>query len=425
MIDVLTVRASNAVTSGDVVKRLGIISLDAPPTWPESVVGQVEYTLIEPASMVQWISAEFVGVEDQSTDAVRVRFVDADGDSFYLDESDFKFKAVADTTSWDADYSRPAVMACLDLWTRQSLQIVVGLVSTENFPRPQVGDLKVALDLPTWEGAAAQAARRVAEAVDQIEPIVVHMETLTADQSRWLMGNPHSEINMELTELIQAAINGRHKSATLTDGVVELDGPAAKAGDSVRIAVKFKPSTSVRRMGTIRVINETPAWVLSNLITEGGLNGEVSPIGVNGIEVRRRKLDMQITVRGVATRQADALYMRAALQEYFSNGVEVVFDSCRSVQAQVEGLVEVLSGGRQSLPECIGVVRVTMDEYLGYRRVRNARRQVDDGQGGTTTELVTNEIELTIGGIDGTVHLDITAEDFEEGETPCPLGNGC
>ncbi|KKL73182.1 hypothetical protein LCGC14_2077470 [marine sediment metagenome] len=403
MIDLLTLKASRAIRTGDVRYRRGEVYVAHPRDLAKS--GTVEFDAIEPDGRVLWMSAEVLGVDDPGTDAVRIRFSNG-SQQYYLDQDDFKFKLVTDTDSWVDEYTRPHMLGNIDLWTQGSLKLVVHLVVTKQYPDPRIKDAVVLLDLPAWEGAAAQAIRIIATGVRDLRPILIHGSTLTEDTSEFNIGSPYSEHQIVLEEIVQVTLDGVHKSAELSDGKIVLLGPPARAGQAVKIAATFVPTITVRRVGEIRVISQTPAWVMSNLILGGGLNGRLAPVDVSGTEVERRYVDLQITARGASHRQADALAMRAAILEAFSSGFTVCIDSGRTFSAQIENQVEVLPGGSASIPEAIAIIRLGMTEFTSHRTIRNSRVENDDG----SFEVMTNVIAL--GFPDAGLDLEVTSEDF-------------
>jgi hypothetical protein len=291
---------------------------------------------------------------------------------------------VSTPASWDTEYSLPYLLANLDLWSMPEMQLEVRLEGTDENPNPEVSDVRVLVDHPTWEGAITSAVRAVATKVESTEFVLVHTETLSAARGSWKIGKPHSEHNYDVRSLVQVTIDGRHKSASLVDGEVVLEGPPAPSGSSIEIAVKVRPMCTVRRGDESRTINMTPSWWLSSLVTEGGLVGTTTPMMVGGREVSVREQELRITVNGLAQRQADALAMRLALQEAFADGLVVTMPSGRTVYAQLDGLVEVVDGGSANLPMASGTVLVVVREYVFAKLVRDQR---DEEGHPVTTEL--------------------------------------
>lgn len=387
MIDVVVQRATTATLTGDARSRLGKVQLSDKDLGTD---GTATFGTFAPTSLVRWLSAEIEGVENQGCDAVRVR-IGTDSKLYYFDEDDsLRIKEVTDESSWDAECSSPLALASLDLWTEQTLRIVVHLESTQCNRAPSIRGVMVAMDLPVWEGAIAQAARRIVALVGEIRPVLLHTETLTSAKSEWKLGEPHSENGHVLTEIVRVSVDDVERPATLADGVITLDGPAAKAGQAVVIAVKYQPQTSVRRVADVRIINKLPAFLVDDLVRGGGLNGTLPPVNINGLEIRRRMVELRIQVRGVAARQADAFAMRAGMQEKFGGTEVITLSSGRTIGAVAMEVVEVTSSGTDSMPIAIGTLHCPTTEYTGYRRVGAARR----GEPGAYT-LPTNTITIS------------------------------
>lgn len=372
MIDVVTLRTAFAEIDGDVVSRSGLLHLTGDPSEPGE--GVATFTHVQPTKMTNFIAGEIVG--QFAEDSVRVRLSNGIG-QFFIDndeEDGLVIKEVTDTTTWDAEFTEPSLLGNLDLWTQPSLQIIVFMKRTARDRNPRVRSPLILLDHPTWPGAVAQAVRDIVRFVSTVEPVLIHEEVLTEDTSEWEIGEPFSEHGYVLTELVQVAVDGVHKSARLADGKVIVEGPAVRAGSTVEIAVRYRPSTSVRRVGEVLVLDKTPAWHASNLVTAGGLNGIATIVMVAGNEIQERKSELRITVNGVAHRQADALAMRIALERAFGDGLTVTFPDGRCVFAQLDGLVEVVPQGAGNLPMASGVVVLSLSEFVSSRQVRLPRQ---------------------------------------------------
>ena len=154
--------------------------------------------------------------------------------------------------------------------------------------------------------------------------------------------------------------------------------------------MKYQPQTSVRRVADVRILNKLPAFLVDDLVRGGGMNGTLPQINVNGLEIRRRMVELRVQVRGVAARQADAFAMRAGMQEKFGGTEVITLDSGRTIGAAAMEVVEVTSSGSDSMPIAIGTLHCPTTEYTGYRRVSAARR----GESGAYT-LPTNTITIS------------------------------
>ena len=375
-------RASLAERAGSVIYSQGSLRLDSTV---RRTFGTVTYPSISADEHVLWKSAELRGVHDQSTDAVRVRLSNGTTQYFIDEDDDMTLKPVTDTTQWDTEFSTPYHLGSLDLWTQRTLSIIVHMVATPSFPRPSVKGVDVLMDLPAWAGAVAHAVKAVVQKVATIEPIMVERfpfgtGTLSEATQEFKIGDPHSEHGYSLTSLVQVLVDGTHKSASLSNGIVTLLGPPAPPGSVVKIAVKYLPNTSVRRVGEVQIIDRTPAWVVSGLVVEDGLDGLISPLVIAGYEVFRRKVELRITVNGVAHRQADALAMRLALQSELAEGLLVRLPSGRCLSANLlDGVVEVIPQGSTNLPMASTIITLALDEFPRARLVKNARSEQDDG----------------------------------------------
>lgn len=392
MIDVVHQTAIAATISGSCRKLRGAVSLTSTKI---GTIGTVEFGTFAPRSLVKWLSAEIGGVSDQNLDSVRVR-IGTDDRLYYIDEADsLRIKPVTNESSWDSECSSPLSLASLDLWTDQTVRVVVCLRSTTNDRTPSITGLVVAMDLPLWEGVAAQAARKITELAAGMRPVLLHNETLAEAKSEYKLGEPHTEFGHQLTELVMASVDGVERSATLSNGIVRLMGNTPTAGQRVSIAVRYKPQTTVRRLSGVRIANQLPCFIIGDLVRGGGMNGTLPTIHVNGIEIRRRMLGLRIQVQGMAYRQADAYAMRDSIQETFGGTAVIVLDSGRTIGAAVIDLVEVSASGQDS-STAIGTINCPTTEYTGYTRVGAARR----GEPGSFT-LPTNVISIT--NADGTV----------------------
>lgn len=382
MIDVIVLQPKNAVMTGALRRRMSYVELSSTVA---GTLAEFVFPTISPAKMVRWIAAEITGVDDNSTDAVRVRIGDG-VDWFYFDESDsLKLKPVT-VDDWESQFSSPLAVYAISAWTRSQLAFKIALISTKSFRRPTFTGVAIAMDLPTWEGSVSQAVRRIATAVASIRPILMHAETLSTPTSEWRLGEPHTEIGFVLESVIHVVVDGKHRSAELVDGVVTLKGAAAQAGSTVEIAVTFIPQTTVKRAAESRLVTKLPMFTLEQLVQGGGMNGRYPPMNIGGVEIQRRFVDLQIVVNGVALRQIDALMMRASLQEQFNGSFSVVLDSGRSIGAAVLDLVQMVPSGRGDLPQCSGTVRCPMYEYVSHRRVTPFASPIGD--------LATNTISI-------------------------------
>lgn len=373
MIDVLSMRATDAVRSGSLRPSTGLVGLQGHPS--QAASGTLTFQPVCPSKMARWMSAEVVG--EFAQDSVRVRLLDQDGAAFFMDESSgLDIVAVDDPSQWDEQWMSADLLANLDLWTRPGLGLSVHLVRTGFDRDPRVAEVRVLLDMPTWEGAVHQAVKDIVTAVSQVTVLLVERFTLSADQQSWNVGTDFNELNLVVTELVQVTVNDRHKSARLEGGVVTLEGPPARAGDSVELALRFLPNTSVRRGQHVTTVDATPSWWCQQLVTEGGQNGSAPPIMVGCHQVRSRRVELRIVANGVASRTADALQMRAALQSALAGGVRVVFPSRREVWAHIDGLVEVITKQASNLPMCSGLVMCAFNEFVSAELVRNPRVQI-------------------------------------------------
>lgn len=369
MIDVVTLRHYLADLTGDIVPSQAGLRLSGGPN--ESASGTATYTTISPARMSVWKSAELLGRWDEITNSVRVRFSNG-VTQYYLDDTDMKFKEVTDTSDWTSEWTLPNLMKNLDLWTQESLEFVVYMERTST-DEPLVKEIKVLLDLPTWVGAVHQAVKEVIAFVGTIQPLLIHEETLSADRSEWKIGEPYTEHGYDVKSLQQVAVNKVHKSAAFNAGIVTLQGPAAKKGDQVEIAVRYLPSVAVRRVEEVAVLHKTPAWWVQDLVVAGGLNGISTVRMVQGYEVQERKSELRMTVNGIAHRQHDALQMRLALQEAFGDGLAIELDSGRCITAQLDGLVEVTPQSGTILPMATAVVQLSLSEFVYAKLAVNPR----------------------------------------------------
>lgn len=350
--------------------------------------GEIAYDLIGPDGPVVWLSAELRGVEPE-TDAVKVRFVDQDGDQWYWDDAPVPpdapgFYAVTSSpTDWDGEYSRAYQVVNIDRWSGTQLGIIVRLEPTKLYPYPKCGDFAVLIDLPTWEGAVHQAAKAVADYTSAIESrLVVVIDPTTEDIDELSIGEPRSEFGYALTGGDGVSVDGDASAYTMTvipsSGKVEFV-PTVPQGSDLRFAVRYLPQSSVRRMDDVLIISRTPAWVLSDLVRSAGLHGETSRETVGAYDVRTRRIELRIDVRGIASRQSDALQMRAALQDAFDAGLDVTLRSGRRVRAHLAPFVEMVPGDVQrQLPEARSTVVLAMAEVVSATLIRDQRDLATD-----------------------------------------------
>lgn len=370
-VDVLPLKSSLATRSGDVYVRSGRARLDGDS-------GTLTFCAIQPAKMVRWLSAEIPNLRDPSVDSIRIRLEDGNGTQWYFDPADGSIVEVTDTDDWSAEYMPAYMLGSLDLWAAPSLTIHVHLIKTASDSDPRVSGVNVLIDMPTWEGALAQVLYDLGAFVSQIDPILLHSETLSSDRSVWKIGVPHSEHGYTLTSLVQVTVNGSHKSATLSDGVVTLTGPSAKAGDHVEIAVKYRPTITVRRVDEVTVLHSVPAWILRNLAVSGGLVGDSPDVLIGGYEVREQAAELRVTIQGAASAVRDALAMRLALKNAFGDGICIMLDSGRSVAGALDGIVEVVEAGdEKNLPMASATVMIPLSEFTYARQTRKQRADAD------------------------------------------------
>ena len=371
MIEVLTMKHNQATRSGDLALVSGGIGLSGSLHCPAN--GTLTFTHIQPDKVTRWKAAEVNG--NFGSDSVRVRLSNG-VKQYYFDDS-LNIVEVTDVTTWDTEYSNPHLLGNIDLWTHTSLQLVVHLVRTSSDRNPVVDLARVLVDHPTWPGAIAQAVKDVVTFVGTVSPVLIHSETLAKPRREWKIGNPHSEHNYELNEIVMVTIDEVEKSATLSDGTVTLEGPEAPAGSTIEIAVKYSPNTSVRRVSEVRVVHRTPAWWIQDLVVAGGLNGIAVIVMVAGVEVQERRSELRVTINGIAHRQADALAMRAALNQAFGSGITITFPSGRCVFGQLDGLIEVVPQSSTNLPMASGILVMSISEYV-FGKVA-VKPRTDDG----------------------------------------------
>ena len=390
MIDVRTMKPSNASASGAFRRRTSYVELSSARV---GTLAEFVFPTITPAKMVKWIAADVTGVDDNSTDAVRVRIGDGD-DWFYFDEDDsLKLKQVT-VSDWNSQYSSPLAVYAVSAWTRNKLALKVALVSTRQFRNPTFTGVSVLMDMPTWEGSIAQTIREVVQAVASVRPMLVHTETLVEATNTWKLGEPYTELGFVLESIVHVTVDGKHRSAELSSGIVTVKGATVPAGSVVEIAVTYIPQSSVRRAAESRIISKLPAFTVDQLVQSGGMNGRLPPINIGGVEVHRRFVDLQIVVNGVSTRQIDALMMRAALQEKFNGTLVIALDSGRSTGAAIMDLVTIAPSGSGNLPQCSGIVRCPMTEFVSYKRVSPSTSVID---GGLATNVVSISTESDYG----------------------------
>lgn len=385
MIDVLVMRANDyASRSGDVELRyLGSIGTKRDST----TGGTLTFQRICPHKFARWKAAELMG--SFAHDSARVRFNRLNSNSttesttFFLNASTMTFDPVVDTSQWDDEWTEASLLANLDLWTAPDLQIIVHLVRTNFTADPTVTELRVLMDLPTWEGAVAAAARKITEVVGDIEPVLLYSETLSAPRAVFKLGVPHSEYGYTLTSVVLATVNGLERQASVSDGAVVLAGVTPPAGAVVEIAVKFTAKCAYLRGPTSRVLNQTPFWTVADLVVDGGLVGEAPKLYIAGHEVHQRRIQLELKINGTSTFVRDAFAMRAALQARFSRGLQICLPSGRGVFAQLDGLVELVDNTDPVLPMASGLISVAMVEYIDAYQFRNAR----NGNAPVYTEL--------------------------------------
>lgn len=372
MIDVVTIKASTHATrgSGVVFRSPGSLVLSGEPQ--RSGEGTVTFQEIVTADQVRWMSAELIGTfTDRS---VRVRLGDGSGRLWYFDSSTGELEPVADTTQWDTEWSAADLLNNLDLWTYGTLIVVAHMIRVTDHRYPELIELRVLADFPTWKGSVNQVTEAVMRAVSDSRPVIVHTETLTADRSTWKMGVPYSELNLEIEDVIGVTVDGLPRSATVSGGIVTIVGDPVRAGSSLSIAVSVVVKGTFRRVAGVRVTAATPLWVFDNVLTSGGLSGRANKVSVGNYEVDARRVELRISVNGVATRLADAFSLRDALQSVFNGGLSIRFPSSRGVYATINGLVEVLeTTALGNLPSANGIIQIPFMEYVAASQVRDSR----------------------------------------------------
>lgn len=388
MIDVLRCRPKDAVLSESARHARGRIVLSSRR---RGTIGVIEFGPFLPSSDHSWICAE-LNADPGYGQSCRVRIGD-EGGLWYWDESDsMTLKRVSDESSWDSEWSSPICLMSLDMWSGRALRVVVALVATAGSPTPSIAALDIVLSLPTWSGSVAQCAKSISDIVAALRPVLIHSEVLTADKSSWKLGEPVTEHGHVLTEVVACSVDGTRRQATLSQGTVTLQGPIARSGSTVEIAVAYAPQSAVRRMADARVVGKLPAYVVDQLVGYGGMGSPLPVLHVGGVDVFRRMIDLQVKIIGVAGRQADALAMRAALQEAFDASRTVELSSGRTIGILPMDMVEISASGPDKTPACIGTVRCAFEEYTSMRRTTAARRS---GAPGTTSITVTNQDQDT------------------------------
>jgi hypothetical protein len=391
-IEVVTLRTAEAVKTGDVVSGLAGLHLGG-ADYETSRFGTVTFTNVQPTKFMRWKSAEVLGRFDDYLKSVRVRMSDGT-DLFWMDVDDeFKIKPVTDSDDWSVEYTLPSSLGNLDLWTKDNLQLVV-YMTRKTGDNPIVQDVRALMNFPTWTGAVADSVKSVVDFVATIQPTMVEEITVSTSTSSFNFSS--NEHNFKFTELIQVLVDGKHRSASLTDGKVVLSTPAP-AGSTVTVAAKYLPNTTVRRVGEVRVLHQTPAWWIQDLVVGGGLNGKSSTLMVSGDEVKENRVELRMIINGIAHRQKDALAMRLALQEFFGPGLQIVFPSGRCASAQIDGLVEVIGQGSTGLPMASAVLKLVITEYVYSEKIRNARLYDDPNQAGNALVYSTLCIDLPDG----------------------------
>lgn len=377
MVEVVTLRTSEAVKTGDVVNSMAGLRLDG-SAFETQKSGTVEYTTVQPTKFVKWRSVEILGRFDDFLESVRVRFSNG-VQQYWMDVDDeFKIKPVTDTSDWTVEYTLPSSLGNMDLWTQESLQMVVYLTRGTG-DDPLVQDVRVLMDFPTWTGAVADSVKKVVDFVATIQPVLIE-EISVAEPTTVLKFNRANEHNFTLTKIEQVLVDGLHHSASLVNGNVVLEGAGAPAGSVITVAARYLPNTTVRRVGEVRVVHVTPAWWVQDLVVGGGLNGKSTTLMVAGDEVKETRVELRMIINGIGHRQKDALAMRLALQEAFGPGFTVEFPSGRCSFAQIDGLVEVIDQSSTGLPMASAVLNLVITEYIYSSQVKKARLFDDPNQ---------------------------------------------
>lgn len=408
MIDVLEVNSRLAATSGDVIVRKGRAYLRRDDI---GTSGTLTFPLLSPTGIVFWKTADITGVQDPSRDSIRLRLSNGTTD-YYIDvNDDMRIKEV-DVSDWDSQYFLPYVLSSIDLWTQTTLSVKAHLVSTDRDRNPSLRTLRVLLDLPAWEGSATQAVRQILQHVDDCRPILYYSDTLAAETSEWKLGEPHTERGYELTRLVQLQVDGRHKSATLSNGVVTVEGPPVPAGASIVIAAEYNPPCVVRRANEIKTIHKLPSFLCSGLIQEKStsVSGKMASVTIGNYSVTRRMVEARVTVRGVASRQADAFSMRNALAEKFTRGVEVCLDSDRYVTASIDDTIEILAAGGDGTPEAACRIICSLITYDAAAVA--VRSRTTDEADNIVPQTTTISMEMS-----GTLSQTVDSENIDSGNT--------
>ena len=394
MVEVVTLRTAEAVKTGDVISGMAGLQLDG-SVYQTTKSGTVEYTTVAPTKFVKWRGVEILGRFDDFYKGVRVRFSNGTT-QYWMDVSDeFKIKEVTDTSDWSSEYTLPSVLGNMDLWTQESLQIIVYMTRSTG-DDPVIKDVRVLMEFPTWVGAVADSVRKVVDFVATIQPVLIEDIPVSEATTR-IAFNSANEHNFELTEIVQVLVDGKHHSAELVDGAIVLQGAGAPAGSVVTLSAKYRPNTTVRRVGEVRFAHVTPAWWIQDLVVGGGLNGKSTTLMVSGDEVKETRVELRMIINGIAHRQKDALAMRLALQNAFADGLTVEFPSGRCSFAQIEGLVEVIDQATTGLPMASAVLSLVIREFVYTEKVKKSRLYDDPNQADNAPVYTTLCINLSDG----------------------------
>jgi hypothetical protein len=369
MIDLIEMKSSQASLSGDTAHvTLGTVASiwDSGP----SKVVVATFPLVQPCEYTLWKGA-LLQVDDPTDTRIRIRLSNGT-DDYWMNETTLVIAKVT-ATNWESQYSPAWVLDNLDLWTHPGLEVKVGLVSDPARRNVSCAGLSVLLELPTERDTIATAIRLIAGAMQDIHPIKIFVKTLTSRQTAFKLGEPYSEFGYDISALAQVTVNGDHRSATVANGIITLLGEPPNIGDVVKIAFNFDPGVVVKRHDKGPTPQKTPQWILSNLVTAGGLNGKVPTRTVGPYRVQGRRVDMQITVRGLDSLQDGALAMREALQSALADSIEVCLPSGRTAYATADGTVELLPSGGDSLPQAVGVIRLPLIEWTSFKKLRDTR----------------------------------------------------
>ncbi len=378
MVEMVTLGTDRATITGDVVRRMVGLGLQGSP-YESDKFGTATFIEVSPTKYVRWRSVEVLGRFDSSSDSVRVRVSDGTT-TYWMDASDeFKFKEVT-ATDWESEYIEPSLLGNMDLWTSPRMQIIV-YTTRATGDDPIVGDVRVLMEFPTWTGAVAQSVKDVVDFVANVHPVLIEDLVVSTPTSK-IEFNSANEHNIVLVELVQVTVDGAYRSASLQNGDIYIEGSPVQAGSTITIAARYKPTTTVRRVSEVSVVNTTPAWWIQDLVVGGGLNGKATLALVGGDEIKENRVELRMIINGIAHRQKDALAMRLALHEAFAPGVVIEFPSGRCSFAQIEGLVEVADQGNTGLPMATAVVNLVVSEFVYSEKVRRSRKYDDPNQSG-------------------------------------------